>query len=103
MHRVRIDRIMVDQEYLELAPVTGIDQSRGIQTGHPVAERQATAGQHETRKPGRDGQSHAGSDESSTTLGGQRRVMSSQQVGSGVARPGVGRYRQVWIEPVQWH
>src|SRR5579884_1073771 len=40
VHLVGLDRVGVDQQNLELAPVAGIDQARGVETGDPVAQGQ---------------------------------------------------------------
>ena len=94
----RFGRVVVDQANLQLTPVTGVDQARGVQDGDPVLERKTAARLDQAgvalRKRDRD----AGGDEGPTTGGGKGDVLSGDQIDTGVTRSGVGRERQVGIE-----
>ena len=94
----RFGWVVVDQAHLQLTPVTGVDQARGVQDGDPVLERKTAPRLDQAcvalRKRDRD----AGGDEGTTAGGSKGDVLSGDQVDTGVTRPGVGRERQVGIE-----
>src|SRR5438270_6119426 len=50
----RLRGVVVDQDHPDLVAVAGVDQTRGVQAAHAVAERQTRPGQDETGPPRRD-------------------------------------------------
>ena len=90
-HIEGFNRVGVDQQHLQLPPVSRIDEARGVQAGHPVSQSQAAAGLDKTREPFRNGDRHSGRNQRPTTTRGQGDGLSSHQIGARVTLAGVGR------------
>ena len=93
----------VDQEDLDLAPVAGVDQSGGVEAGDAVAVGQPGAGLDEGGVPLGHGHRQPGRNQGPATPRGQGGILAGDEVGAGVAGPGVGRDRQIGVEPENGH
>lgn len=92
-----LDRVVVDQQDLDLAAVPRIDRSRGVHDRQPVPRCQARTGVDESdvavgqrdRDPGRDER---------PLPRGERHVDGAQQIGPGIPGVGIAGQRQAGIE-----
>lgn len=82
---------MVDEADFQLTAVARVDESRGVEAGHAVLERQTTPGLHETGiavgKRDRDSRRY----ERPATSRSEGYVLTSDEIDTGVAASGVGR------------
>ena len=99
VHEVRLVRVGVDEQDLQLAVVLGVDEPRRVEAGDAVAERQPRAGQDEPAVPGRDRDGDAGRDEGAPAAGPEADVLACREVVAGVVVVGGRGERQVGVEP----
>jgi len=90
--------IGVDDDHRQFVPVSGVDQARGVDESDPVAPGQATTGVNEAGVAVRYRQLDTGGDQGSPTPCLDDRPGTGDQVGAGIAGPGVGGKREPGIE-----
>lgn len=103
LHLVVVDGVCVDQEHPELVAVPRVDQAGGVEHGHPVAHGQATSRLDKAGKAWRDGQGQASRDHHPPTTRRDQDVLSGHEVSTSIALAGVGRQRQLRVEPYDLH
>ena len=74
-----------------------------VEAGDAVAEGEPAARLHEAGVALGDGDGDAGGDQGPAAAGRERGVLAGDEVEPGVARPGVGRQRQVGVEADDGH
>ena len=92
---VGLTGIGVDEDDLDLAAVARVDEPRGVEARHAVADRQAAAGEHQPGVAGGNCDRQARRDERPPTGGPEDDVLRRDEVGAGVPGMRVGRCRRV--------
>ncbi len=92
------ERVQVDEQDPELVAIPGVDETGAVEHGDAVAQRQAAAGLHEPGVSLGNGDGDAGGDEGPAAGRRQHNAAAGDEIGPGVARPGVGGQCQVGIE-----
>jgi L-seryl-tRNA(Ser) seleniumtransferase len=103
MHDERVLRVGVQQDHLHLAAVGGVDQTRRIGHRQAVVQRVSTAGKHEAREAGRDGDRDAGRHQQPATARRHDPILSRTKIKAGVARMCVRGQGQVGVESNDRH
>src|SRR5437763_2052358 len=93
----------VDEQDADLVTVAGVDQPRRVEAGHPAGEGQPAAGLDEPRVPVGYGNRHARRHQCPPASRAQGGVLTGDEIGAGVACPGVAGKGQVGIEPPDGH
>ena len=88
---VTLLRVGVDQQHLDFASITRVDQARGVQAGHTVLEGEAASRLDEAGIP--FGQSHLdpGWHQSSTASRSEDVTLCRHKVAAPIGRVGIGR------------
>lgn len=92
-------RIGVDEHDPQLFPITTVDEPRAVQHRDTVAKRQPAARLHEPRMALGDGQRETRRDERTTAGWQQERVMTRQQIKTGITHARIRRRRKIAVEP----
>ena len=90
--------IGVDQQHPDLVAIATVDEARGVEAGDAVPQRQPASGLNKSCVSLGDRQRDAGADERSTTPAPQCDGLAGNEIGAGVAGPGVVGQRKVGIE-----
>ena len=93
-----LGRVGVDQQHLEFAPVTRIDQTRGIEARDAVLERQAAAGLHEAGVTVRNGDGDTRGNKFAVAAGTDRDVDRTPEVHAGIAGFGEAWHLEIGSE-----
>ncbi len=96
-------RVGVDQQDLQLAPVTRVDQTGGVETRDAVLERQAAAGLDEARVTDGNRHGHTRVNQRPSPAVGQGQILAGTQVDPRVTGFGVLRERQLGIQADNFH
>ena len=86
---IRLGRVGVDEQHLELVAVPGVDETGRVQQRDAVPQREPAARLHEAGVPDGDGDRDARRHERPAAARRERRILASAQVGAGVALSGV--------------
>jgi aryl-alcohol dehydrogenase-like predicted oxidoreductase len=92
-------RIGVDHQHHHLVAIAGVDEARGVHQRHAVLQRQPAAREDKTGVALGDRDGNAGLHERAATAGRQEHVLLGDQIGAGVARPGIRRQHRVGVDP----
>jgi hypothetical protein len=96
----RVGPVVVDQDHEDLAAVAGVDRTGRVEHRHTEPGGQAGARVDQTHVTVRNGQGDPGPHRRAGARE-QLDLLGRDQVGAGVTRVGVGRQRQVGVEPAQ--
>lgn len=92
-------RVKVDQQHLDLSAIARVDESRGVQAGDTVTEREPTSGLDEASESFWQGHLDPGANEGPSAARCQRDRFGGHKVASRIERMGIGRQRHIVTEP----
>lgn len=92
-----LGRIGVDEQHLQFASVTGVDEPRGVETCHAVFQREPAARLDEPRVAIGDGNGDAGGDERPLAAGAEQTVLPCQKVDACITLFRIAREWQVRV------
>jgi hypothetical protein len=96
----RARRVVIDQAYLDLPAVTGVDRARCVHDADPESRREPRPRVHETRKAlwQCDGETRT---DDPTLAGGQDEVLGGSQIRTGIAWLRIGGWVKVRVKSMQ--
>ena len=83
---------MIDQQHSDLAPISAVDQSGGVDQPDPVTGGVSRTGKHQTGEAFGDGDGQSGGD-GGTLAGSERHVLGGDEVEARVTGVGLARRR----------
>jgi hypothetical protein len=98
LHSIRISLISVQQNHLDLTPIGTVDETRAVDDGDPMFERESTAWQDESRMSDGESKSNPRGNKSPTSGCGYNRIFTCKKIEARIAWMRIGRERKIGIE-----
>lgn len=91
LHSICISLIGVQQNHLDLAPIRAVDETRAVDDGDPMFERESAAWQDESRMSDGESKCNPRGNKSPTSGCGNNGIFTCKEIEASIARMCIGR------------